>query len=225
MNTIEMPSHLLILRDEAQRLLDVLITALDAPTTPTLVENFNNFTASSCIRLAENAGQLTDIFNGPLNEIATHPAGDIAAVYRATGRIEQLLLQFASDRQAVCGLIVDPEYDEEKRLLASGHMHAIRDIRHALQRMMEIFDNPQLLLDKHDPPADGHIELSIDLTFTAPPEFPQLAARMKDRATSWSPLVLSDPSSYRKFGVLGGIGKFAIGIAAFNALLGDQCND
>lgn len=182
MNTIEMPPHLLILRDEAQRLLDVLAAAIDAPATPTLVENFNGFAASSCIRLAENAGQLADIFNGPLNEAAADLGGDFAAMYRATGRTEQVLLQFAGDWQTAHGLIVDPEYADEKRLLASGHLHAIRDIRKTLQRMVDVLDNSQLLLDKHDLPVSGHIELSIDLTFTAPPELPQLVACMKDRA-------------------------------------------
>lgn len=105
MNRRAMSPLLLALRDEARSLIALVRESIGAPSPPVTAPNFYVFATASLTRLARQAEELAAIVAGPLDAATVDADGEIASIWNATERIEQILRGGLAVLNTACSLI------------------------------------------------------------------------------------------------------------------------
>lgn len=175
MNTIEVPDHVRVLGEEAERLRDLLDEALasDAPAhhQPPFI-NFATAAEGMAQRLTHILGGIDKLFNGPIAEHAQRDADqcDRATVYRTMGRLEQLLLELVDAWRAARDLEVSAEEFCPRSMFVDGLQDLIEQLSLALGLLSEVITCPEIHVDHRENGmayATANIQIRPPLQFKA----------------------------------------------------------
>lgn len=168
--------------------------------------------------------------NGLVNDIRTTEEPDIAHIYRAAGRLEELLLQWVDGLHDVRASHAPPEMVEVRDLLVGVYRHHLLEVCNWLADLVKVIADPAVAIEKSGMPMGDGSTLTVALTITVPPGMAELLAianRMQVDSLeeiASTPISIPTPGSHNATpvgpGILGTLGALAFGIGVTKAVLG-----
>lgn len=218
-DTIQVPDHLQVFGAEALRLHELLADglAMDAPPEEALGGPLRRATVVAMQRMERDILALTKVVNGPLQVALASPDGDVAAIYRVTGRMEDVLLRLVDSCRATTHVWVDAGEEYPKHLLVQTLRDITQRVAAFLERISEAIEDPEASSVQQTARGDGVIELSFQLTLDAPPELDELGQYWRD--TQSVDEAASHDDSFMNTAV-----AVAIGALLGSSLFGGNCN-
>lgn len=149
---------------------------------------------------------------------------DIAQVYRAAGRLEEVLSEWVDGYQEVKASHAQPDAGEVRDLLVGVYRHHLLEVCNWLEDLVNVIGDPATAMAKKGLSIRNGATLTVSLSVTVPPEMDKLLAiakRMQINATpELEPTPASPRSSQSAPGILGTMGALAFGIGITEAVLG-----
>lgn len=149
---------------------------------------------------------------------------DIAHVYRAAGRLEEVLSEWVDGYQEVKASQAQPEACEVRDLLVGVYRHHLLEVCNWLADLVKVIADPAEAMEKKGLPIGNGATLTVSLSVTVPPEMDKLLAIAKRMQIETAPETESIPATQRAMqsgpGLLGTIGALAFGIGVTKAVLG-----
>ncbi|HPW29060.1 MAG TPA: hypothetical protein PLL01_06705 [Rhodoferax sp.] len=149
---------------------------------------------------------------------------DIAHVYRAAGRLEEVLSEWVDGYQEVKASQAQPEACEVRDLLVGVYRHHLLEVCNWLADLVKVIADPAEAMEKKGLPIGNGATLTVSLSVTVPPEMDKLLAIAKRMQIETAPETESIPATQRAMqsgpGLLGTIGALAFGIGITKAVLG-----
>lgn len=149
---------------------------------------------------------------------------DIAHVYRAAGRLEEVLSEWVDGYQDVKASQAQPEMGEVRDLLVGVYRHHLLEVCNWLADLVKVIADPAAAMKKSDLQMGAGATLTVLLSVTVPPEMDKLLAIAKRMQIETAPETESIPATQRAMqsgpGLLGTIGALAFGIGVTKAVLG-----
>lgn len=172
--TFTFPGHLRVLGEEARRLHQRVMDGVATGSSFEPTSGVPRFTLAPALlrRMGVNMGQFVDTLNGPLNDAAS--GGDVAAVYRAMGRMEQLLDQMFATLHEAESIVASPSESYPKGLLCDAIGDVLKQIGAFFGHVAEVVDDPEPFVGPDDIGSDNTIVLPLSLVLDAPSELRQL---------------------------------------------------
>lgn len=172
--TYTFPEHLRVMGDEAQRLHQRVMDELEAGPLfePTSDEPLLTLAPALMQRMSVHLERFDDVLNGPLNDAAG--GDDVAAIYRAMGRMEQLLDQWFAILHEAQSIVASPSESYPKGLLCDAISDVVKQIGAFFGHVAEVIDDPEPFVSPDDISSDNTIVLPLNLVLDAPPELHEL---------------------------------------------------
>lgn len=162
--------------------------------------------------------------DGLFNECISSDESEVAHVYRAVGRLEEVLLEWVDGYQTVMASYAPPEIAQVRDLLLGVYRHHLLEACNWLADLVKVIANPAEAIEKSGLQMGENSTLTISLSVTVPPEMDKLLAVAKRMQIETAPETESIPATQRAMqsgpGLLGTIGALAFGIGVTNAVLG-----
>ncbi len=149
---------------------------------------------------------------------------DLQQVYRATGRLEEVLSEWVVGFHEVRASHAEPEFGEVRDLLVGVYRHHLLEVCNWLADLIKVIVNPTEATEKAGLPTGEGETLNLSLTISVPPQMGELlsiARRMQ--ATTGSEIESNPPSHHAAQagpGVFATLGALAFGIGVTEAVLG-----
>ena len=151
---------------------------------------------------------------------------DIAHVYSAAGRLEEVLSEWVDGYQEVKASQAQPEACEVRDLLVGVYRHHLLELCNWLADLMKVIADPTAAMKKSGLQMGEGATLTISLSVTVPPEMAALLDIAKRMQIETAPEIELIPATQRTVqsgpGLLGTMGALAFGIGVTKAVLG--CN-
>lgn len=167
--------------------------------------------------------RVEELFDG--SSINTEES-EMQQVYRAAGRLEEVLSDWVEDFHNVRATHVQPEFCEVRDLLAGVYRHHLLEVCNWLADLVTVIANPDAAIEKARLPTGEGATLNLTLTFSVPPQMDELLFIAKRMQTTTGSEIESNPPSHRAAeagpGVLGTLGALAFGIGVTEAVLGSN---
>ncbi len=160
----------------------------------------------------------------PISDSVSGGEPDIAHVYRAAGRLEEVLSEWVDGYQEVKASQAQPEACEVRDLLVGVYRHHLLELCNWLDDLMKVIADPAAAMKKSGLQMGEGATLTISLSVTVPPEMAMLldiAKRMQiEKAPETEPIPATQRSVQSGPGLLGTMGALAFGIGVTKAVLG-----
>lgn len=149
---------------------------------------------------------------------------DLQQVYRAAGRLEEVLSEWGEGFQEVRASHAEPEFVEVRDLLLGVYRHHLLEVCNWLADLIKVIANPAAAIEKAGLPTGEGATLNLSLTISVPPQMGDLLSIAKRMQTTTGSEFESNPPSHHAAeagpGVLGALGALAFGIGVTEAVLG-----
>jgi hypothetical protein len=148
----------------------------------------------------------------------------IACVYRAAGRLEEVLSQWVDGYQEIRASHAEPTMDEVRELFVGVYRHHLLEVCNWLAYLVQAIADPTAVMQRRGVSIGIDATLTLSLTMTVPPEMDKLLAIAKRMQIETAPETESIPATPRAMQsgpeLLGTIGALAFGIGVTKAVLG-----
>ncbi len=162
--------------------------------------------------------------DGLVNGIGSSEEPDIAHIFRAAGRLEEVILEWVAGYQEVKASHAQPEACEVRDLLVGVYRHHLLEVCNWLADLVKAIADPAAAMKGSGQQMGEGATLTVSLSVTVPPEMAKLfdiAKRMQiETAPEIEPLPATQRTVQSGPGLLGTMGALAFGIGVTKALLG-----
>lgn len=167
---------------------------------------------------------------GLISDSVSSGESDVAHIYRAAGRLEEVLSDWVDGFQDVKASHAQPEIGEVRDLLVDVYRHHLLEVCNWLADLVKVIADPAVAIEKSGLPMGDGATLTVALTITVPPEMADLLAIAKRMQVDSLDEIASTPISIPTHvsqnatpvgpGILGTLGALAFGIGFTKAVLG-----
>ena len=149
---------------------------------------------------------------------------DIAQVYRAAGRLEEMFSDWVEGFNEVRAAHAQPEFGEVLDLLEGVYRHHLLEVCNWLAELVEIIADPTVAIEKARLSTGESATLNITLTVSVPSQMGELVSLAKRMQATTGSEIDSNPNSQHPIhegpGVLGTLGALAFGMCVTGAIRG-----
>ncbi len=149
---------------------------------------------------------------------------DLQQVYRAAGKLEEVLSEWVDGFHEVRASYAEPEFGEVRDLLVGVYRHHLLEVCNWLADLIKVIANPAAAIERAGLPTGEGATLNLSLTISVPPQMGDLLSIAKRMQTTTGSEFESNPPSHHAAeagpGVLGALGALAFGIGVTEAVLG-----
>jgi hypothetical protein len=148
---------------------------------------------------------------------------------RAAGRLEQVLTEFVDGYHDVRSSHASPDSSQARRLIMGVYRHHITTLCNWLEQLAKVIADPASAVRLRDVEANSHVQLTVALNMTSPPEMAELGAlarRLQREAESPRDSVEAEPRAEacqpqaKRPGLLDKIAALVFGLGISQAMLG-----
>jgi hypothetical protein len=168
--------------------------------------------------------QLTPRLDGLMTDVIRNDAAGLLEAGRSAGRFEQVLSELVDGHLQAKASHAGPEDAEARVLMIGVYRHHIRNICDWLDNLISAIANPAREMQRRGIEPSDHVQLTISLNMTTPPEMDKLALlveRFHHQPTSSQDLTIPlEQSNPRAPGLLTTIGALIFGFGVSGAFLG-----
>ncbi len=169
---------------------------------------------------AQAMKQLSLRFDDLVSTVISNESASDSEVCRVAGRLEQVLSEFVDGYHDALASTASAESEEGRALILGVYRHTLNEIRTWLRDLVETAADPRASLKRHGVPLKSHVELTLTLRVTTPPEMERLheiaLSASANQAAEAAPHQ-AEPQQQR-VGVLGTISAIAFGVGVTNAI-------
>jgi hypothetical protein len=162
--------------------------------------------------------------DGLMDDVINNEGAGAQEAWRAAGRLEQVLFEFIDGYLDTMASLPGPQTREATSLILGVYRHYIREICEWLEELAQAIADPASAIQHCGIAASAHVELTITLTLTSPPEMFELDALAKRLNRSSANYSVPAPSVAQPdasgTGLLGTIGAMAFGIGLSKVVFG-----
>lgn len=226
----ELPPQLLLLARALAPITRTARQALERRVRPSgrdfvLLADISRHMAVIECALHRLTSRLDDLMSNVIRKNAVAPI----EVGRSAGRLEQVFSEFVEGYLEAKASHPDHESTDARLLILGVYRHHILSMCSWLDELVFSINNPALAIQKRGIEPSSHVELTVAIDLTSPPEMAELGALIKRLqhlpAADAEPSFAPQRAGQRAPGVLATVGALAFGVGLSDALLGgtDGC--